>query len=407
MGSRPEVWVVAGARTPMAEYESSRTGAGAPGGALASVSAPRLAAVAAQATLERAGTPPEAVDHVVMGNAVQSGPDGIYGARHAALHAAIPVEVPALTVNRLCGSGIQSIICGAQWIALGEADRVLAGGMENMSQCPHLIRGARTGFKLGQGQLVDALTEALLDDYCGLQMAETAERLASRAAISRQDQDAFALRSQQEAHRAQAAGLFAEEIVPVSVGRGSSQRSIEVDDHLRPATTLEGLAALKPVFARDGCVTAGNASGIVDGAATVLLSRDSAGALGAIRGWAVVGVEPEVMGIGPVPAIQKLLADTGMTLDSIDLFEINEAFAAQYLAVERALELDRAKVNVNGGAIALGHPLGATGTRLVLTLLCALKRRRCRFGVAAACIGGGQGIAMLVESAGPHVNGQG
>jgi acetyl-CoA acetyltransferase family protein len=396
-----DVHIVAGVRTPMTEYESSRTGDGRPGGALAAVSAPALGALATRAALERAAVEPTAVDHVVMGNAIQTGPGGIYGARHTGLLAGIPVEVPALTVNRLCGSGIQSLITGVHMIRLGEATTVVAGGMENMSQCPHVIRGARSGFRLGEGRLVDSLVEALLDDYCGLQMAQTAERLARRYGITREDQDRFAARSQLEAARAQRDGLLADEIAPVTVGEGKREHVVDRDDHLRPQTTLEGLARLPTVFSKDGFVTAGNASGIVDGAAAMVLRpADGDGSrLGTIRGWAVVGVDPSIMGIGPAPAIRSLLAQQGLVLDDIDLFEINEAFAGQYLAVEKELELDRSRVNVNGGAIALGHPLGATGTRLVLTLLFELGRRGARLGIAAACIGGGQGIAMLVEAA--------
>ena len=397
-----EVHILAGARTAMAEYESSRTGEGKPGGAFRDVGAIDLGAHAARAALARARVEPSAIDHVVFGNAIQSAPELIYGARHVGLKAQVPIEVPALTVNRLCGSGIQAVITGSQLIQLGEAETVLAGGMENMSQCPHIIRGARSGFRLGQGKLEDLLMIALLDPYCGLQMAQTAEKLARQYGISREDQDRFAVRSQTEAARAQKAGLFKDEIVPVPVKQGGKETLIERDDHLRPDTTLEVLAALPTVFSKDGFVTAGNASGIVDGAAALVLrAANGAGGprLGTVRGWAMVGVDPSVMGIGPAPAIRKLLADQGLKLDAIDLFEINEAFAGQYLAVERELGLDRERVNVNGGAIALGHPLGATGARLILTLLLELKRRGKKLGIASACIGGGQGIAILVEAA--------
>jgi acetyl-CoA acetyltransferase family protein len=397
-----EVHILAGARTAMAEYESSRTGEGKPGGAFKDVGAIDLGAHAARAALARAGVEPSAIDHVVFGNAIQSAPELIYGARHVGLKAQVPIEVPALTVNRLCGSGIQAVITGSQLIQLGEAETVLAGGMENMSQCPHIIRGARSGFRLGQGKLEDLLMIALLDPYCGLQMAQTAEKLARQYGISREDQDRFAVRSQTEAARAQKAGLFKDEIVPVPVKQGGKETLVERDDHLRPDTTLEVLAALPTVFSKDGFVTAGNASGIVDGAAALVLrAANGAGGprLGTVRGWAMVGVDPSVMGIGPAPAIRKLLKDQGLKLDAIDLFEINEAFAGQYLAVERELGLDRERVNVNGGAIALGHPLGATGARLILTLLLELKRRGKKLGIASACIGGGQGIAILVEAA--------
>jgi acetyl-CoA acetyltransferase family protein len=398
-----EVHILAGARTAMAEYESSRTGDGRPGGAFKDVGAIDLGAQAARAALSRAGVEPKAIDHVVFGNAIQSAPELIYGARHVSLKAQVPIEVPALTVNRLCGSGIQAVITGTQLIQLGEATTVLAGGMENMSQCPHIIRGARSGFRLGQGKLEDLLMIALLDPYCGLQMAQTAEKLARQYGISRADQDGFAVRSQNEAARAQAAGLFKEEIVPVPVKQGGKEVLVDRDDHLRPGTTLEVLAGLPTVFSKDGFVTAGNASGIVDGAAALVLQagngKDHPHRLGTVRGWAIVGVDPSVMGIGPAPAIRRLLADQKLQLSDIDLLEINEAFAGQYLAVEKELGLDRGKVNVNGGAIALGHPLGATGARLILTLLLELKRRGKALGIASACIGGGQGIAILVEAA--------
>ena len=298
-----------------------------------------------------------------------------------------------MTVNRLCGSGIQSIISAAQLIELGEASVVLAGGMESMSQAPHVIRGARWGFRLGQGKLEDSLMVALLDTYCGCSMAGTAENLARKYGITREAQDEFALRSQKLAAAAWASGKFSDEVVPVD--------KFERDDHLRPDTTLEGLAKLKTAFAKDGFVTAGNASGIVDGAAAVVVTtadRANTPPLGRIVSWGIAGVQPEIMGIGPVPAAKIAMERAGLKLGDIDLVEINEAFAAQYLAVEKALELNRDRVNVNGGAIALGHPLGASGTRLTMTVLYELKRRKKRYGLAAACIGGGQGIAMIVEA---------
>jgi acetyl-CoA acetyltransferase family protein len=287
---------------------------------------------------------------------------------------------------------------------MGEADLVLTGGIESMSQAPHVIRGARAGLRLGHGQLEDSLWSALTDTYCGCPMAITAENCAAKYGISREEQDRYALRSQQLASRAWAEGRLAEEVVGVDLpGRKGSTRFLQ-DDHMRPDTTLEALARLPPVFKQDGTVTAGNASGIVDGGAALVLASERAVErrglvpLGLLSAWAVVGVDPALMGMGPAPAIRRLLARTGLTLADIDLIEINEAFAAQYLAVERELELDREKVNVNGGAIALGHPLGMTGTRLLLTLLLELRRRRARRGIAAACIGGGQGIAALVEA---------
>lgn len=389
-----EVFILGGKRTAMGEYV----------GALKDISAIDLAAVASRAALAATGVSPEEIDHTVMGNALQTSGDAIYGARHVALKAGVPIDRPALTVNRLCGSGIQSVICGAQMIMLGEANTALVGGMESMSQAPHVIRGARSGFALGQGKLEDSLMVALLDSYCNTPMAGTAENLARKYEISREEQDRYALRSQQEAKRAQDAGFLAEEIAPVEVKTRKATVIFEQDDHLRPETTIEGLAKLKPAFSKDGFVTAGNASGIVDGAAALVIAGEgyvkSHGLKprGRIVSWAYAGVEPEIMGIGPVPATRKALERANLKLSDIDLIEVNEAFAAQYLAVEKDLGLDRSRTNVNGGAIALGHPLAASGTRLVLTLLNELHRRGKRNGLATACIGGGQGIAIVVEA---------
>jgi acetyl-CoA acetyltransferase family protein len=383
-----DIVIIDGARTPMAEYN----------GQFSDISAIDLAAIAAKEALSRSGIDPERVDHVIVGNALQTSADAIYGARHVGLKAGVPKHVPALTVNRLCGSGIQSIINAAEQIELGEAKTVLAGGMENMSQAPHVIRGARKGFKLGQGAIEDSLMVALLDSYCGLYMAQTSDNLARKYDISREAQDEYALRSQKCAGEAKA--KLQEEIVSVPVGRKGELFSD--DDHMRPETTMEGLAKLKPAFAKDGFVTAGNASGIVDGAAMVTVTtadQSTKTPLGRIVSWGVAGCDPEIMGIGPVPATKIALKKAGLQLDDIDLIEINEAFAGQILAVVKELGIDRDKLNVNGGAIALGHPLAASGTRLVLTLLYELRRRKARYGLASACIGGGQGIAMIVESA--------
>jgi acetyl-CoA acetyltransferase family protein len=388
-----EVFILGGKRTPMTQYV----------GALKDVKAIDLAATAARGALAATGVAAEEIDHTIVGNALQTSGDAIYGARHVALKAGVPVDRPALTVNRLCGSGIQSIVSGAQMIQLGEARTALVGGMESMSQAPHVIYGARSGFALGQGKLEDSLMVALLDTYCNTTMAGTAENLARRYEISRAEQDEYALRSQQEAKRAQDAGVFAEEITPVEVKTRKGVKIVDADDHLRPDTTLEILAKLPTAFSKDGFVTAGNASGIVDGAAALVIAGEDyvkergVQPLGRIVSWAYAGVEPDIMGIGPVPATRKALEKAGLTLDQIDLVEVNEAFAGQYLAVEKELGLDRARTNGNGGAIALGHPLGATGTRLVLTVLLELKRRGGRYGLATACIGGGQGIAMIVE----------
>lgn len=387
------VYIVGGARTPMASYV----------GALKDFSALELGAIASRAALERSGVQPEWIEHAVFGNALQTSADAIYGARHIALKAGVPVTVPALTVNRLCGSGIQSAISAAQMIRLGEADLVLAGGVESMSQAPHVIRGLRTGLRLGQGKLEDCLWEALLDTHCGCTMAVTAENCAAQYDITREEQDRYALRSQQLAARAWAEGRLAEEVVAVQIKTRKGTELFAQDDHLRPDTTLEGLARLPAAFSKNGCVTAGNASGIVDGGAAIVLASGDAverrdlKPLGRLTTWATTGVEPRLMGMGPAPATRLVLSRAGLTLDDIDLIEVNEAFAAQYLAVEKELGLDRGKVNVNGGAIALGHPLGMTGTRLLLTLLLELRRRGSARGIATACIGGGQGIAVIVE----------
>jgi len=392
-----DIAIVNGARTPMGRYC----------GKLKDFTAMELGAIAARGAMERAGLQPSEFDHAVFGNAQQTSGDALYGARHVALRAGLPIETPALTVNRLCGSGMQAIASAAQMVQLGEADIVLAGGMEAMSQAPFVIHG-RDGFALSPGgKLEDSLMVALLDSYCGLYMANTADLYGEQQGITRQMQDEFAVRSQQRADAAYKAGRLQEELVPVPLKNSKGETTGEMfteDDHRRPQTTMEGLAKLKPAFGKNGTVTAGNASGIVDGAAAVVIMPIEAAQkrnlkpIGRIVGWGTAGVEPKLMGRGPVPATKIALQRAGLTLDYIDLIEVNEAFAAQYLAVEKELGLDREKVNVNGGAIALGHPLGATGTRLVITLLYELRRRNKKYGLATACIGGGQGIAMVVEA---------
>jgi acetyl-CoA acetyltransferase family protein len=392
-----DIAIVSGARTPFGRYC----------GKLKDFTAQELGAIAAKGAIDRAGIKPEEFDHAVFGNAQQTSGDALYGARHVGLRAGLPIGTPALTVNRLCGSGMQAIVNGAHMIMTDEASVVLAGGMEAMSQAPFSIRG-RDGFTLAPGgKLEDSLMVALLDSYCGLYMANTAELYGSQHGITREMQDEFALRSQKLADDAYKAGRTQEELVPVPLKNSkgeSAGESLTEDDHRRPQTTMEGLAKLRPAFGKTGTVTAGNASGIVDGgAAVVLTSLEEAGKrgiqpLGRIVNWGIAGVDPKIMGSGPVPASKIALQKAGMTLEHIDLIEVNEAFAAQYLAVEKELGLDREKVNVNGGAIALGHPLGATGTRLVITLLYELRRRKKKYGLATACIGGGQGIAMVVES---------
>src|ERR1700685_1126145 len=392
-----DIAIVSGARTPFGRYC----------GKLKDFTAQELGGVAAKGAIDRAAIDPREFDHVVFGNAQQTSGDALYGARHVGLRAGLPIETPALTVNRLCGSGMQAIVNAAQMIQLEEAKIVLAGGMEAMSQAPFTIRG-RDGFTLAPGgKLEDSLMVALLDSYCGLYMANTAELYGEQQGITRQAQDEFALRSQQKADEAYKDGRIQEELVAVPLRNAKGEATGEVfpeDDHRRPQTTMEGLAKLKAAFGKNGTVTAGNASGIVDGAAAVvLMSLEEARKrgmqpLGRIVSWGVAGVEPKLMGRGPVPATKVALQKAGLNLDYIDLIEVNEACAAQYLAVEKELGLDREKLNVNGGAIALGHPLGATGTRLVITLLYELRRRKKKYGLATACIGGGQGIAMVVES---------
>ncbi len=396
-----------GQRADVVFLSGVRTGFGGFGGTLKDFSATQLGAIAAEQALCRAGVEPSTIDHVVFGNALQTSADAIYLARHVGLNAGLPIETPAVTVNRLCGSGFESIIQGAQRILLGESSMVLAGGAESMSQAPHVVRGARWGLRLGPGApLEDLLWEALTDPQCGFSMAETAENLAEKHRIARTDVDAYALRSQQAAKAAWDAGHYRDEVIPVGI-KNRKTKTVDdwaQDEHIRPSTTAEALAKLPPYFKKDGVVTAGNASGICDGAAAVVIAHEDAASahglkpLGRLVAWAVAGVEPKYMGIGPVPAARKALAKAGMTLDQMDLVEVNEAFSAQYLAVERELGLDRDRTNVDGGAIAIGHPLAATGTRITLHLLHALRRGNKQFALGSACIGGGQGAAVIVEA---------
>ena len=384
-----------------------RTGFGKFGGALKDFSATDLGAIAARHAVERSGVRADQIDHVVFGNALQTSADAIYLARHVGLRAGLPIEVPAVTVNRLCGSGFESIIQGAQQILLGESSVVLAGGTESMSQAPHVLRGARWGLRLGPTPpLEDSLWEALRDPQCGLSMAETAENLAEKYAISREDVDGYALTSQERAARAWDAGVFDDEVIPVRVKDRKTRNPTDwrADEHMRPDTTIEALAALAPYFRKDGLVTAGNASGICDGAAATVIAAGSVATelglrpLGRLVGWGVAAVDPQYMGIGPAPAARKALDRVGMSLDQMDLVEVNEAFAPQYVAVEKELGLDRERTNVHGGAIAIGHPLGASGARITIHLLHALRRTRKRLGLGSACIGGGQGAAVIVEA---------
>ncbi|MGA9420431.1 MAG: acetyl-CoA C-acyltransferase [Candidatus Cybelea sp.] len=394
-----EIVILAGARTPFGNL----------GGALADLSATDLAVAAAEAAIERSGVSRESIDEVVFGNVIQTSADAIYLARHVGLRAGLPIGVPALTVNRLCGSGLQAILSAAQSLALGSAAYALAGGAENMSQAPHVVRGARKGFHLGQNvAFEDSLWTALIDSYGNTPMAVTAENLAKKYGISRQESDEFALVSQERALAAQDNGYFAEEIVPVEVPgpKGTTVR-IERDEGPRQGLTLEKLAKLPARFVKDGVVTPGNASGITDGAAAVVLTTrkraetDGLPWLGRLVSASVVGVDPAIMGIGPAFSIPKALQSGGVAMNDVAVVEINEAFAPQVIACLRELNAStgsaQAKLNPHGGAIALGHPLGASGARLALTTLHELRERGGGYGIASACIGGGQGIAALLS----------
>jgi len=398
-----------GKDTDIVFLSAARTAMGTFGGALRDQSATDLAVHAARGALERSGVESDAVDHVVFGNALQTSADAIYLARHVGLRAGLPQSVPALTLNRLCGSGFQSLVTGAMEIMLGEAEVVLCGGAESMSQAPHVIRGARWGDqRLGpSGKFYeDLLWEALTDTFAGCSMAMTAENLADRYGITREEVDAFALRSQRLASQAWEEGRFESEIVPVVLKTRRGEQQFARDEHFRTDVSEEGLAKLRPYFKEGGTVTAGNASGIGDGAAAMVVSsaawaeRNGMRPLGRLVSWGVAAVEPEYMGIGPAPASRTALERAGLALDRMDLIEVNEAFASQYCAVEKELELDREKVNVSGGAIALSHPLGASGARITVHLLHELRRRGLRYGLGTACIGGGQGIAVIVEAFG-------
>ncbi|MEE8110298.1 MAG: acetyl-CoA C-acetyltransferase [bacterium] len=391
-----EVVFLSGARTPFGTY----------GGTLKTCTATELATVAAKGALARSGISPEDIGHVVFGNVMQTSADAPYLARHVGLNAGVPISSPALTVNRLCASGFQAAIEGAYQILLGEAEFVLVGGTECMSQAPHVIYGARWGFNLGGGHLVDTLSAGLTDARCGCSMGMTAENIAKKYEITREECDLFAHQSQQRTKEAISSGRLADEIVPVIVkGRKGEETPFQVDEHPRPDITPEKLAKLPPVFSSDGVVTAGNASGINDGAAALVMASAEAAKkrglkpIGRLLSWGVSGVDPEFMGIGPLPASRAALDRAGLKLEDMEVIEVNEAFAAQYLAVEKELGLDRSIVNVNGGAVALGHPVGATGARLTLTLLTELNRSGKGVGLATACVGGGQGVALVLGAA--------
>ena len=396
-GSTRDIVFLSAVRTPFGTF----------GGTLKDFSAIDLTVFAAKAAMERAGVAPKEIQHSIFGNVMQTTSDTIYFARHVALKAGCPVETPALTVNRLCGSGFQAVVNGAEEILLGEAEVCLVGGGESMSQAPHVVRGVRWGLPLGKSPpLEDALWEGLKDPVAGLAMAETAEKLAVQYQLDRGCVDEYALRSQQTARSAWEAGVFAEEVIGVPV-RNPRTRQVEEfrrDEHMRPDTTLEGLSKLKPVFKADGVVTAGNASGIGDGAGALVIcgeeyaKRTGRTPLARLVSWGVAGVDPTIMGIGPVPAARIALRKAGMSLDDMELIEVNEAFAPQVCAVERELRIPREKLNVHGGAIAMSHPLAASGARITAHLIHALRASGKRYGLGSACIGGGQGIAVIVEA---------
>jgi acetyl-CoA acyltransferase 2 len=396
-GQQKEIVFLSGKRTPFGTF----------GGTLKDFTATDLGVVASEAALKESGVQSSDIGHVIFGNALQTSADSIYLARHVGLRAGVPKEVPAVTVNRLCGSGFQAVIDGAMEILLGEANACLVGGAESMSQAPHVVRGARFGnLRLGESAqyFEDLLWQALTDTFCGLSMAQTAENLGDRYKVTREEADEIAYQSQQRAKAAWDAGHFNAELAPVTVKTRKGETQFAADEHMRPETTREALAGLRPYFRKDGFVTAGNASGIGDGAAALVIADgDWAKAqglkpIGRLISWGLAGVDPDIMGIGPAPASRAALEKAGMSLDQMDLVEVNEAFAPQVAAVSKDLGLDPAKTNVNGGAIALTHPLAASGARITVHLLHELRRRGARYGLGSACIGGGQGAAVVVEA---------
>ena len=402
-----EVVIVGGARTPFCEWQGGKRGDGQPGGLLKDYSALKLGEIAIIGALEKTNTTPESVDHVVMGYALQTCDQAIFGARHAGLGAGIPQEVPMLTLSRICGSGVQSIVTGAQMIMLGEAQTVVSGGMENLSQAPHVLRGMRDTYKLARPPKAETVLEKDMEDYlftnlldgmCGSFMAQTSDEICKRKGVTREETDEFAALSHSRVASSIENNIWEQEIVKVDdIGHKD-------EDHVVHNCTKESLAELRAAFGPESLVTAGNASGVVDGAAAVVIKsaskakQDGDKPLAKIISWGIVGLEPAIMAYGPVPSSKKALEQAGLTIDDIDRWEINEAFAGQAVACIKDLGLDLNKVNVNGGAVGIGHPLAATGTRLVLTLAHELKRCNGKYGVATACIGGGQGIAMVIES---------
>jgi acetyl-CoA acetyltransferase family protein len=402
-----EVVIVGGARTPFCEWQGGKRGDGQPGGLLKDYSALKLGEIAIKGALEKTNTKPDSVDHVVMGYALQTCDQAIFGARHAGLGAGIPQEVPMLTLSRICGSGVQSIVTGAQMIMLGEAQTVVSGGMENLSQAPHVLRGMRDTYKLGRPPRAETVLEKDMEDYlftnlldgmCGSFMAQTSDEICKRKGVTREETDEFAALSHSRVASSIENNIWEQEIVKVDdIGHKD-------EDHVVHNCTKESLAELRTAFGPESLVTAGNASGVVDGAAAVVIKsaskaqQDGDQPLAKIISWGIVGLEPAIMAYGPVPSSKKALEQAGLTIDDIDRWEINEAFAGQAVACVKDLGLDINKVNVNGGAVGIGHPLAATGTRLVLTLAHELKRCNGKYGVATACIGGGQGIAMVIES---------
>ncbi|PUB10801.1 acetyl-CoA C-acetyltransferase [Paenisporosarcina sp. OV554] len=384
--------------------DGARTAFGTFGGSLKDVSDIDLGVIATKEAIKRSGIPASDIEEIIFGNIIQTSESASYLARHIGLKSGMLESSSALTLNRLCGSSMQSIVSGAQAIAVGDANVIVAGGTENMSLAPHVLRGTRFGSPNKAPLVDDMLWDTLTDKYVGCGMGMTAENLAVQYDISREEQDAFAVQSQERAIEARDSGRFAEEIAPVTIKGRKGEVIFDTDEHIREGATVEGLAKLKPAFKKDGTVTPANSSGINDGAAAVLLASEAyvnehnLKPLAKIVSWGVAGVDPTIMGIGPVPASKKALEKAGLTLDDIGLFELNEAFAAQSLAVIKELGLDMEKVNVNGGAVALGHPVGASGTRITYSLAVEMKKRNVRYGLASLCIGGGQGIAIILEN---------